>query len=138
MPPAAQEGMRARAAAASSVEGLSGIANTVCTAAVSAVSRQDLAVRTLIRHSVATTKPAAYAAACLALASAPHVDGGKTTVPLHIIGGEEDYLAGPAAVATWAKEAGGTHKVLENVGHWGAIEAPDAVGCELAWALAPE
>ncbi|TXT06162.1 hypothetical protein VHUM_03635 [Vanrija humicola] len=138
MPPAAQEGMRARAAAAGSTEGLSGIANTVCTAAVSAVSRQDLAVRTLIRHCVATTKPAAYAAACLALASAPHVDAAKTGVPVHIIGGEEDYLAGPAAVEAWAKEAGGTSKVLHNVGHWGAIEAPEAVGRELTWALAPE
>ncbi|KAL1409425.1 hypothetical protein Q8F55_003408 [Vanrija albida] len=138
MAPAGQEGMRARAVAASTVEGLSSIANTVCTAAVSAVSRQDLAVRTLIRHCVATTTPGGYAAACLALASAPHVDATKTGVPLHIIGGEEDYLAGPAAVAAWAAEAGGTSTVLRDVGHWGAIEAPEAVGRELAQALAPE
>lgn len=140
LPPAAQENMKARAKAASTAKGLSGIANTVASTAVAkAVAASDFAACGFIRDLVATTNPDAYAAACLSLASAPAIDGSKLPVPLHIIGGAEDYLAGPDAVRKWADEivnGNGSAIVLENVGHWGAIEAPAKVGRCIAQALA--
>jgi hypothetical protein len=99
LPPAAQENMKARAKAASTAKGLSGIANTVAATAVAkVVAASDFAACAFIRDLVATTKPEAYAAACLALAAAPAIDGSKLPVPLHIIGGAEDYLGSPDAV----------------------------------------
>lgn len=141
LPAAAQENMKARAQAASTAKGLSGIANTVASTAVAkVVAASDFAACAFIRDLVATTKPEAYAAACLALSSAPQIDASKFPVPLHIIGGAEDYLAGPEVVRKWASEipnGNGSAIVLENVGHWGAIEAPAKVGRCLAMAVAP-
>lgn len=140
-PDAVKENMKARAQAASTPKGLSGIANTVASTAVAkVVAGSDFAACAFIRDLVATTKPEAYAAACLALSNAPVIEGSKLPVPLHIIGGAEDYLAGPDAVRKWASEipnGNGTAVVLENVGHWGAIEAPARVGRCIAMAVAP-
>lgn len=139
LPAASQEGMRARASAASSSEGLAGIANSVASAGVASASRSNSAVTSFIRDLVSTTTPEGYAAACSALASAPSVDAARTPVPVFLIGGAEDYLAGPAQVSAWAKEAKqGKSVVLPRVGHWGAIEAPHAVANAIGQALAPE
>jgi len=141
LPDSAKENMRKRAEAASTTAGLSDIASVVASTAVAKVcAASDFSAQAFIRHLVATTKPEAYAAACLALASIPAVNGANfpAEVPVHIIGGEEDYLAGPAAVTSWAEELpNGSAVVLQNVGHWGAIEAPLKVGKALAQALAP-
>lgn len=134
----ATDGILKRAKAASTVEGLGGIANTVAASAVSKTcATSDFAATALIRLLIASTKPEAYSAACRALASAPVVDGGLKSVQVHFIGGEENYLATPQTVTAWAEEAGGTHTILSNVGHWGAIEAPHEVGQDIAQALAP-
>lgn len=134
----AKNGMFQRAEVASTVEGLGGIANTVASSAVSKISAASNTTATaLIRRLVASTKPAAYAVACRALASAPVVHGRLGGVPVHFIGGEEDYLAPPQAVMLWAEEVGGTHTILSNVGHWGAIESPHLVGKDVVQALAP-
>lgn len=141
LPAAAKDNMRGRAQAASTAEGLAGIANVVAATAVAKLTAAgDLTTCAFIRHLVATTNPAAYAAACIALSEIPAVSAANLQVPLHIIGGEEDYLAGPAAVAAWAAEVPneqGTCVVLKNVGHWGAVEAPLKVGKSVAQALAP-
>jgi carboxy-cis,cis-muconate cyclase len=141
LPPTARDNMRKRAVAASTTAGLSGIAALVAATAVSKTcAATDYSAMAFIRHLVATTQPAAYAAACGALAGCPAIDGGNmsASVPVHIIGGDEDYLAGPEAVGAWAGEiARGSHVVLDNVGHWGAIEVPVRVGAEIARVLAP-
>lgn len=136
LPDGARGNMRARATAASSASGLAGIANTVASTGVAKATLADYSACAFIRHLVATTDPAAYAAACLALASTPPVAAASLSTPLHIIGGREDYLAGPEAVAAWAAEARrGTSEVLDDVGHWGAIEAPRKVGAAIATAV---
>ena len=130
--------MLKRAEAALTVEGLGGIANTVASSAVSKIcAASDPKATALIRLLVASTKPAAYAAACRAIASAPFVHGEFRGVPMHFIGGEEDYLAPPQTVTAWAEEVGESHTILSNVGHWGAIESPHLVGKEMAQTLAP-
>ena len=130
--------MLKRAEASSTIEGLGDIANTVATSAVSRVcAATNLVATAMIRLLIASTEPEAYAASCRALASSPHLQGSLTGIDVHIIGGEEDYLATPQMVATWAEEVGGTHEILSNVGHWGAIEAPIQVGKAIARFMAP-
>ena len=127
-----------RAEAASTVEGLGGIANTVISSAVSkSCIASDRITTALIRLLIASTKPAAYAAACRAIASAPVIEA-KINVPHHFIGGEEDYLAPPESIAAWTQEMGGTHVILKQVGHWAALESPRLVGKEIAQILSPK
>ena len=134
--------MKKRASLAlSGHSGMSQIANTVSSSAVSKATAANSPVATsLIRHLILTTNPEAYAAACLALAGAPKIDGQNLPCELGIIGGNEDYLAGKEAVEKWAAEISegrGRAIVLEDVGHWGAIESPDKVGAALKTFLAP-
>lgn len=139
LPEAAQANMAARAKAASTREGLAGVANAVASAGVAKAARSDKTVSSFIRELVATTSPEGYAAACRALASAPKVDATKTPVPVFLIGGEEDYLASPSAVEAWASSAkDGRFAILNGVGHWGAIERPLAVAAAVEQALAPK
>lgn len=133
--------MKKRAEAASTTKGLSSIANTVASTAVAkVVAASDHTCTAFIRHLVASTNPDAYAWACRALSAAPSVDASKTPCEVHIIGGEEDYLAGPDAVRAWAEEipgGKGTYTVLKNVGHWGAVEAPLQVAKAIAQTMSP-
>lgn len=137
---AGMEGMEKRAQlASSSVYGMSQVANTVSAGAVSKhTAATNPAAQAFIRHLVLSTSPEGYAAACRALASAPKIDAKETPCPVSIIGGQEDYLAGPDAVKAWAGEVpknNGRSVVLQDVSHWGAIEAPQEVGKALTEAL---
>lgn len=139
---AGMEGMEKRAQlASSSIYGMSQVANTVSAGAVSKhTAATNPSAQAFIRHLVLSTNADAYAAACRALANAPKIDGKANHLPVHIIGGKEDYLAGPEQVNGWASEipdGKGSAVVLENVGHWGAIEAPSEVGQALNQALIP-
>ncbi|CAK9781637.1 alpha/beta-hydrolase [Cutaneotrichosporon oleaginosum] len=138
--PEAQKIMIARAETAET-KGLKEIADAVAATAVAkAVAASDPSACALIRDLVASTDKSGYAAACLALSTAPVIDGSKLPVPLHLIAGAEDYLVKPEAARAWAGEVPngkGSAIVLENVGHWGAIEAPARVGRCIAMALAP-
>lgn len=132
-----RQAMMSRAEAASTVEGLGGIANTVITSAVSKTcAASDRTTTALIRLLIASTKPAAYAAACCAIASAPVV-GHARSVPHHFVGGDEDYLAPPQSIMAWAEEMDGTHIILDQVGHWAALEAPQLVGRQITQILSP-
>lgn len=139
LPAAAQENMKKRAEAASSVEGLSSIANTVASTAVArTVAASDPTCTTFIRHLVSNTNPKGYAWACRALAAAPPVDASRTPCGVHLIGGEEDYLCSPAALRAWAAEVPGgrgSATVLKNVGHWGGLEAPLQVAKAISQAM---
>lgn len=134
------EGMEKRAQLASTaVYGMSQIANTVSAGAVSKyTAATNPSAQAFIRHLVLTSNPEGYAATCRALANAPKIDGKAAPCPVSIIGGKEDYLAEAEAVNSWASEipdGKGSAIVLEDVGHWGAIEAPQEVGKALNNAL---
>ena len=130
--------MLKRAENASTVEGMGELANTVASFAVSKMcSTSAPSATALIRHLVASTNPTAYAAACRAIASAPSTEGHLGKVPCSFVGGAEDYLAPPDAVAAWADETGSSYTIVANVGHWGPLEAPDSIGRELGLALNP-
>lgn len=122
--------------------GIGQVANAVATSAVSKlVAATRPTATSFIRHLVLNTNTDAYAAACLALASAPKIHGKDVQCPVFIIGGEEDYLAAPQAVKAWSEEipsGKGGHLVLKDVGHWGAIESPVQVAQALRQALGPE
>ncbi len=122
--------MRDRAAAVQTIEGKSGVAQTVSTAGVSEATRQNNPTAVaFIRHLVMHTQPEAYSAACEALAgSGSGWEPSKITCPVHILCGEADYMAGPPVVEGWAKELKqGTSSVMPGIGHWGGIEAPHQV-----------
>lgn len=134
--------MRDRASVATSGPlAMTQIANTVSAGAVSKHSgATNSTAVAFIRHLVMTTKPDAYAAACLALADSPELSGADVPCEVAIIAGEEDYLAGPEVVKKWAAEipnGKGTCTVLKDVGHWGAIENPVAVADALLQYLRP-
>lgn len=134
--------MRDRATLATSGPlAMSQIANTVSAGAVSKhVRATNPTATSFIRTLVMTTKPDAYAAACLALAESPELSGSDIPCEVAIIAGQEDYLAGPEAVKKWAAEipnGKGTCTVLKDVGHWGAIENPVAVANALLQYLRP-
>lgn len=137
-----RQGMRDRATLATSGPlAMTQIANTVSAGAVSKHTAANNPTATaFIRTLVMTTKPDAYAAACLALADSPELNGADIPCEVAIIAGEEDYLAGPDAVKKWAAEipdGKGTCTVLKDVGHWGAIENPAVVADALLQYLRP-
>lgn len=81
---------------------------------------------------VISTAPESYAAACKALAEAPHIHlEGLNGVRLWVIGGKEDYLATEESLRSWIDEMGedSANKcvILDRVGHWGTVEAPKRV-----------
>lgn len=134
--------MQKRASMVSSgLAGLSQVANTVSTTAVSKDTVASKPVVTaFIRNLIISTNPKAYAAACLALGNAPIVDGKDFPCEVAFIAGEEDYLAAPGLVEQWASEipdGKGSMVTLKDVGHWGAIEDPDEVGKALKQSLVP-
>lgn len=132
--------MRGRADAAhAGLTSLSNVANGVSSVGVAKSQRDNHTLLAFIRYQIASTKPEAYASACLALANAPPIDGATLPVPVHIIGGAEDYVAAPADLEAWAASvpsSKGQVTILDNVGHWGAVEAPARVGEAMAAALA--
>lgn len=134
--------MRDRASIATSGPlAMTQIANTVSAGAVSKlVAATNPTAVAFIRHLVMSTKPDAYAAACLALADSPELAGKDIQGEFAIIAGEEDYLAGPEVVKKWAAEipdGKGSCTILKDVGHWGAIENPVAVADALMQYLRP-
>lgn len=132
--------MRGRAKTAH--EGLaafSAVANGVSSVGVAKAQKDNHTLVAFIRYQIASTKPEGYASAALALAEAPTVDGATLPVPLHIIGGAEDYVAAPADLEAWAAsvpDGRGQVTIMDNVGHWGAVEAPMRVGAEMSKSLA--
>ena len=80
------------------------------------------------KNLVRSTDSTAYAAACIAIATATDPDYSAIKAPMLLIGGEEDALASPAVLKT-LQEAIPNCKVeiLPEVGHWHALEAPQQV-----------
>ncbi|KII91227.1 hypothetical protein PLICRDRAFT_104587, partial [Plicaturopsis crispa FD-325 SS-3] len=134
-PTAAAAAMRDRATKFLPVASRSELASAISTSAVSKCTVQNSPTTvSFIRHLVLSTNPEAYTAACRALADLTGFKAGEVACDVLVVGGAEDYLAGKDAVEGWAAEikgGRGRSVVLNDVGHWGAIESPSRVADEL-------
>lgn len=137
---AVRDGLLQRVALAKKgTEGMATIAEAIATSAVSVYtgSSNPAAVQR-IRKMVLNTGARGYAAAAIALQQSKTLDVSTVTCDTVLIGGQEDYLASSDLVRAWAAElppeSTGVH-ILEDVGHWAAVEAPARVGKLLRTAL---
>ncbi|KAK8183146.1 3-oxoadipate enol-lactone hydrolase [Phyllosticta capitalensis] len=118
-----------RIAAVEAEDAMDGMANSI-PAAATAASASSLA-RAMIRELLLAQSPAGYVSNCRVIAGArppayPHVK-----VPTLLLAGEEDKSAPLESSKKMFGELGAERKrmvVLPKVGHWHAIEAPEAVG----------
>ncbi|KAK7532575.1 3-oxoadipate enol-lactone hydrolase [Phyllosticta citricarpa] len=117
-----------RIAAVEAENAMDGMANSI-PAAATAASASSLA-RAMIRELLLAQSPAGYVSNCRVIAAArppayPHVK-----VPTLLLAGEEDKSAPLETSRRMFDELGAESKrlvVLPQVGHWHAIEAPEAV-----------
>lgn len=73
------------------------------------------------------------------MAEAPRVSlaGLAGHLELRIVGGSDDYLTDAEKIREWADEMDdvsgkSTWTIIENVGHWAALEDPECVAKELS------
>ncbi|KAK8152132.1 3-oxoadipate enol-lactone hydrolase [Phyllosticta citrichinensis] len=117
-----------RIAAVEAENAMDAMANSI-PAAATAASASSLA-RAMIRELLLAQSPAGYVSNCRVIAAArppayPHVK-----VPTLLLAGEEDKSAPLESTMRMYEELGAESKrlvVLSKVGHWHAIEAPEAV-----------
>lgn len=125
---AGRAGLRARAASARA-DGLTGIADQIATAGLSAdtkAHRPELAA--LVREFIMRQPPEGYAGHCEALAAAQAADVARIGVPVLLITGDEDGTSPPPAAAALAdKFAQGSLTILPGTGHWTTVERPSSV-----------
>ncbi|UGQ11857.1 alpha/beta fold hydrolase [Yinghuangia sp. ASG 101] len=130
--PQAKDATRARARTVRA-GGMSAVADTIVSVATSerTRARQPLAAA-LVRELLLGQNPDGYAAACEALAAAEEPDFSSVTCPTLLVTGTEDKTS-PVAVnqeiAALLPKAR-TH-VIDGVGHWHTVEAPDEVTAQL-------
>lgn len=93
--------------------------------------------RALIRELIMGQDPKSYASHCRAIMTMEEPSGGfeAIKVPSVILAGEEDKSA-PLEGCQYVHEHLGSKekelKILEKVGHWHCIEAPERVADEIA------
>ncbi|MBO6838506.1 MAG: alpha/beta fold hydrolase [Alphaproteobacteria bacterium] len=124
-PEAARAGLKDRAAAARE-KGMTGIADAVSQASVSAASRNaNPVVPAFVRESLMRQDPAGYAAHCEALSGAQAADHAAIACPTLMIAGSDDPVA-PVAMAQELKRriTGATVETLSGIGHWMTMEDP--------------
>lgn len=113
-------------------EGMIALASAVTSSAVSAyTASSNLPAVESINKMVSETGGHAYAAAGLAIVEAGHLNLDAVECKVVIIGGQEDYLTSISSLESWVAElpTGRTAlHLLDDVGHWAAIEAPERVG----------
>jgi pimeloyl-ACP methyl ester carboxylesterase len=105
------------------------LANTVPYAATSPHSSP--LSRAFIRELLLQSAPEGYIANCNVIANAKPPDYKAVKTPLLLIAGEHDKSAPLEGCEHIFKSVGSEKKkmeVLENVGHWHCVEAPDRVG----------
>jgi pimeloyl-ACP methyl ester carboxylesterase len=112
-------------------EGMDAMANTIPQAAIG--SKAGPLVQAMIRELLLAQDPQGYISNCKVIASAAPPDYAQVKVPVLVIAGKEDKSAPLDAVKKIYDEVGTEEKkkkliVLEGVGHWHCIEAPEAVG----------
>lgn len=109
--------------------GMEPMANTIPFAAVG--SRGTPLQKAFIRELILGQDPKGYAALCRAIATAQPADYAAVRAPFLLIAGAEDKSApmeGCKHIFEHVSSQKKTLEVLEGVGHWHCIEAPDAVG----------
>ncbi|KAA8647290.1 hypothetical protein EYZ11_009436 [Aspergillus tanneri] len=87
--------------------------------------------KSFIRELLIGQNPSGYAALCQAIANAPIVDYTKVQSPFLLIAGEEDKsapLEGCQYIFDLVSSRNKKMEVLDKVGHWHCIEAPEQVG----------
>ena len=111
-------------------EGMEAMANTIPYAAVAA--KAPGIVRAMIRELLLGQSVEGYTSNCKVIANAKVPEYAKISTPVLLIAGDEDESAPMEGVKKMFAETGteeGRKKliVLEGVGHWHCIEAPEAV-----------
>ncbi len=122
-PDAGRQGIRDRASRARA-EGMQGIADAVCQAALSADTRGNHPIRvTLVREMLMRQDPEGYAATCEALASAQAADVARIACPTLLVTGDEDAIAPAGGARAMAERIPGARVVvLPKCGHWTTFE----------------
>ena len=125
LPEAGQQGQHDRAAKARA-EGMTGIADAVMTNATAEATRRDHpATAALVRELVLRQDPEAYARSCEALAGATDPGPVDPDLPLLLLTGANDGVGAPAISEGLAQAHGSaTLDVLDDCGHWTAVEKP--------------
>lgn len=127
-PEAARQAQRDRAAVLRS-QGTSAVAPGVVANAVSGQSRTERPLAAALVRELVMRQPAeGYAQNCEALAESGPADPVSSGIPLLLVTGSEDKV-GPAAVSEdlAAQHGDAQVHVLDGIGHWTALEAPDEV-----------
>ncbi|KAE8348732.1 Alpha/Beta hydrolase protein [Aspergillus coremiiformis] len=87
--------------------------------------------KSFIRELLIAQDPVGYGALCEALAAAPRLDYAAVRAPFLLLAGEEDRsasLEGCRVVFEGVASARKSMVVLDRVGHWHCLEAPEVVG----------
>lgn len=124
-PEAARAGLKDRARTARE-HGMTGIADAVSQASVSATSRKENpVVPAFVRESLIHQDSAGYAAHCEALSTAQAANHAAIACPTLMIAGSDDPVA-PVAMAQelGRRIAGAKVETLTGVGHWMTMEHP--------------
>jgi len=137
-PDVARIAIRARGAKARN-EGAAGmheITLALLNAAISADTRSRLPLAVaFVRESLMRQDAEAYARSCDALADAPAAAVDRITVPVLLVTGDEDGVAPPQAVRSFAEKLHAAASVrvvvLPRCGHWTPVERPEDCQREL-------
>jgi pimeloyl-ACP methyl ester carboxylesterase len=111
-------------------EGMIAVADAIVAAALSPATRANKPVAvSFVRELLLRQDPAGYAATCEALADAVDADHAAIVAPTLLLTGKDDGVGSPAtaeALRNLIPDARLT--VLDECGHWTAIEQPERVG----------
>ncbi|KNG81917.1 alpha/beta hydrolase [Aspergillus nomiae NRRL 13137] len=109
--------------------GMEPMANTIPYQATG--SGTSALTKSFIRELILGQNPEGYAALCRAIAAAPMIDYSAVQAPFLLIAGEEDKsapLEGCRVIFDGVASEKKSLEVLQKVGHWHCVEAPEAVG----------
>ncbi|KAI5310386.1 hypothetical protein KEM55_007677 [Ascosphaera atra] len=124
--PAVRDAMQSRISMIEK-DGVEAVANTTPNIAIG--SKADPVARAFLRELQIKNDPTAYISLCKAIASSPVPDYANIVRPVLVIAGSEDKgFEGARHIAeTYGQPKGGKEmKVLDGIGHWVAIENPEA------------
>ncbi|PYI07309.1 alpha/beta-hydrolase [Aspergillus sclerotiicarbonarius CBS 121057] len=116
-----------------STDGMEPMANKIPRNATGA--RSSPLVKSFIRELIMGQNPQGYAALCRAIATAPKINYSAVTAPFLLIAGAEDKSASMEGCEYIHARVSSERKhmeVLQGVGHWHCVEAPETVGQAIA------
>ena len=123
-----RQGPRDRAAKVRA-EGMIAVADAIVGAALSSATREHKPIATsFVRELLLRQDPQGYAATCEALADARDADYASIVAPTLLVTGKDDGVGSPATAEMLKSQIRGAEVVLlEDCGHWTAIEQPERV-----------